>query len=181
MSSQRTRSVRLARLLAASLLIVPCSMILAEDQNAPDTQPKGSTMPDGASRVTGKFDVKLAPLGAEPGADPSLGRMSIAKQFHGDLEGVSQGQMLTGMTAVKGSAGYVAIERFTGTLAGRKGSFTLQHYGIMDRGQPALTVTVIPDSGTDELVGLTGSMTIDIKEGGAHFYTFEYTLPPAEK
>jgi hypothetical protein len=106
--------------------------------------------------------------------------MSIDKQFDGDLEGFGKGQMLTGMTAVKGSAGYVAIERITGTLAGRTGSFTLQHSGVMNKGVPSLSITVIPDSGTDGLTGIAGAMAIDIKPNGDHFYTFEYTLPAAE-
>ncbi len=105
----------------------------------------------------------------------ALGRMAIDKQLHGDFEGVSKGQMLTAGTATKGSAGYVAIERFTGTLGGRRGSFMLQHSGTMTRGAPELSVTVVPDSGTDQLVGLAGNMKIDIIDG-KHLYDFEYTL-----
>jgi hypothetical protein len=104
--------------------------------------------------------------------------MTIDKQFRGDLEATSKGQMLTGMSSVKGSAGYVAIERVGGTLAGRRGTFILQHTGTMARGAPSLTVTVVPDSGTDELTGLSGSMNIDVT-GGQHSYTLEYTLPAA--
>jgi hypothetical protein len=107
-------------------------------------------------------------------AEGGLGRMSIDKQFHGDLEGTSKGQMLTAATSVKDSAGYVAIERVTGTLGGRKGSFALQHSGTMARGAPQLTITVVPDSGTGELVGLAGKMTIRIADG-KHFYDFEYS------
>ena len=125
-------------------------------------------------RASGTFDVKLVPQ-ADENADPSLGRMSIAKQFHGDLEGGSKGQMLTAMSEVKGSAGYVAIEKVTGTLSGRKGTFALQHSGTMTRGAPGLTITVVPDSGTDQLTGLAGKMTIRI-EDGKHFYELEYTL-----
>ena len=120
----------------------------------------------------GTFQVKLTPAGS----DGLLGRMSIEKAFHGDLEGVSQGEMLTAGTAVKGSAGYVAIERVEGMLHGRRGSFILQHSGTMTRGTPRLVITVVPDSGTDELSGLTGTMAIII-ENGAHSYDFEYTLP----
>lgn len=107
--------------------------------------------------------------------DATLGRMSIDKQFHGDLEATSEGEMLTAVTEVKGSAGYVAVERVSGTLHGRTGSFVLQHSGTMNRGVPELTVTVVPDSGTGQLVGLAGKMAIQITDG-KHLYDFEYTL-----
>ena len=103
--------------------------------------------------------------------------MSIDKQFHGDLEGISKGQMLAVSSEVKGSAGYVAMERITATLQGHRGSFALQHSGTMTRGTPQLTVTVVPDSGTDQLVGLSGKMKINIVDG-KHFYEFDYTLAP---
>jgi hypothetical protein len=125
------------------------------------------------THATGPFEVKLAPLSTD--AAP-IGRMSIDKQFHGDLEAVSKGEMLSFMSEVKGSAGYVAVERVTGALHGRKGSFVLQHHATMNRGVPALSVTVVPDSGTDELTGLSGKMDIQI-EGAKHSYEFEYTLP----
>jgi hypothetical protein len=127
-------------------------------------------------RATGDFEVKLVPQAVELGRDADLGRMTIDKQFNGDLEGTSHGQMLTAMSAVQGSAGYVAIERVTGTLRGRKGSFVLQHTGVMDRGQSSLAITVVPDSGTDELAGLAGRFEI-LVEDGKHSYVFEYTLP----
>jgi hypothetical protein len=104
-----------------------------------------------------------------------IGRMILDKQFHGDLEATSQGQMLAAGTEVKGSAGYVAMERVTGTLHGRGGTFVLMHTGIMNRGTPSLKITVVPDSGTGGLAGLAGSMTIDIVDG-KHTYGFEYTL-----
>jgi len=104
--------------------------------------------------------------------------MTIDKQFHGDLEGASKGQMLVAGTDVKNSAGYVAIERITGTLHGRSGGFVLQHSGVMTRGAPQQTITVVPDSGSAQLAGLAGRMTIVI-EGGKHSFTFEYTLPEA--
>lgn len=104
-----------------------------------------------------------------------LGRMTIDKQFQGDLEATSKGQMLAAMTAEKGSAGYVAIEKVSGTLHGRKGTFVLQHSGTMNRGDQQLSIAVVPDSGTGELVGLIGKMTIKI-EGGKHFYEFQYTI-----
>jgi hypothetical protein len=120
--------------------------------------------------------VSLKPLpGDDDPGSAMLGRMSIDKQFHGDLEGTSKGQMLTGGTPIKNSAGYVAIERVTGTLKGRKGSFILQHTGIMNRGAPSLTITIVPDSGTEQLEGLRGTMTIKI-EGGKHAYELNYTL-----
>ena len=127
--------------------------------------------------ASGPFEVKLAPQPADGYADgAALGRMTIDKQFHGDLEATSKGQMLTGMGGVKGSAGYVAIERVTGTLAGRPGTFILQHTGVMDRGAPQLTISIVPDSGTGELEGIAGGMTIDVAAGGTHSYAFEYTL-----
>jgi hypothetical protein len=129
------------------------------------------------TRATGPFDVKLNPLTAydsTPGS--TLGRFSLDKQFHGDLEATSKGEMLSAGTAVKNSAGYVAIERVTGTLNGRRGEFVLQHSGTMNRGAPQLTVTVVPDSGTDELVGLAGNLTIVIAPDGKHSYEFDYTL-----
>jgi pimeloyl-ACP methyl ester carboxylesterase len=127
-------------------------------------------------RAHGTFEVKVKPETASD-TDSTLGRMSIDKQFHGDLEGTSKGEMMTAGTAVKGSAGYVAIEKVSGTLQGRSGSFVLQHSGTMTRGAPQLTITVVPDSGTGQLEGLAGKMTIDIVEG-KHFYDFEYTLAP---
>lgn len=126
-------------------------------------------------RASGTFDVKLNPQSPEPGVgDPSVGRMAIDKQFHGDLEAVSKGQMLAAGTDVPGSAGYVAIERVSGTLHSRRGSFALQHSGTMNRGAPQLSITVVPDSGTDELAGLSGQMSIKIADG-KHYYEFEYT------
>ncbi len=144
-----------------------------------DTGQKGTPQKETAvtNRASGPFDVKLAPQPtAHPAEGSMLGRMSIDKQFHGDLEATSQGEMLTAMTGVQGSAGYVAVEQVSGTLHGRRGTFVLQHTGIMDRGAPQLTVTVVPDSGTGELVGLTGKMAILITDG-KHSYDFEYTLP----
>ena len=104
-----------------------------------------------------------------------LGRMSLEKQFHGELEATSVGEMLSVGTEVAGSAGYVAMERVNGTLDGRTGSFALQHSGAMTRGEPQLSVTVVPDSGTGQLAGIAGRMTIKIVEG-KHFYEFRYTL-----
>jgi hypothetical protein len=133
------------------------------------------------SRASGTFAVVLnaqPPAGGQDPAQPA--RMSIDKQFQGELEAVSQGQMLSVATTVKGSAGYVAMERVSGTLHGRRGTFALQHSGTMTRGTPQLQVSVVPDSGTDELTGLAGTMAIDIADG-KHLYRFDYTLadPPA--
>lgn len=148
---------------------------LASQAPSPGTGEKGRPVNQVAR---GEFDVKLTPQAGDATADPSLGRMSISKQFRGDLEGAGQGQMLTGMTAVEGSAVYVAVERVTGTLHGRRGSFVLVHRGVMTRGQPDLSVIVAPDSGTGDLAGISGHMTIDIASG-KHAYTLEYSLPPA--
>ena len=104
-----------------------------------------------------------------------LSRLAIDKQFRGDLEGVSKGEMLSAGTQLKGSAGYVAQERVTGTLGDRRGSFVLQHTGVMNRGAPGLTITVVPDSGTGDLVGLSGTMSIII-DGGKHSYEFDYDV-----
>ena len=127
-----------------------------------------------SKRAVGTFDVKLTPQD-DKGVE-GLGRMTIEKQLHGDFEGTSAGQMLTSMTKVKGSAVYVAVERMTGTLQGRKGSFDLHHVGIMNRGTQQLSINVVPDSGAEQLTGITGTMTIKIADG-KHSYEFDYSLP----
>jgi len=128
------------------------------------------------TRATGSFDVKITPLATDtPAEGSSLGRMSLEKQFHGDLEATSTGEMLTAGTAIKNSAGYVAIERVAGSLHGRTGTFALQHNATMTRGVGALNIVVVPDSGTGELAGLSGTLSIEIA-GGKHGYVFEYTL-----
>lgn len=133
-------------------------------------------MPD-TRTATGTFEVQLSPQGEADASDGNqLGLMLLNKRFSGDLQGTGAGRMLTGMTATRGSAGYVAIERVTGTLQGRSGSFVFQHSGSMDRGAQQLSITVVPDSGTGELTGLRGQFSIQI-EGGVHRYRFEYTLP----
>ncbi len=129
--------------------------------------------------AAGAFDVKLNPLEAYNKTEgANLGRMSIDKQFHGDLQATSQGEMLSAMGSVKGSAGYVAIERVSGSLHGRSGSFVLQHNATMTRGEPHLNIIVVPDSGTDQRIGLTGKMHIIIADG-KHSYEFDYTLDEA--
>ena len=128
------------------------------------------------TRAAGTFEVKLTPQASDEEPQGStLARLSIDKQFHGDLEATSKGEMLSAGTRVQGSAGYVAIERVAGTLHGRRGSFVLQHSGTMTRGAPQLTVHVVPDSGTGELAGLVGTMTI-LVEPGRHAYELHYTL-----
>jgi hypothetical protein len=128
-------------------------------------------------KITGKFYVNLNPLDfyAKGEDGVKFGRMSIDKSFHGELEATSKGEMLSAMTSTKGSAGYVAIEQVIGSLLGKKGSFVLQHFGTMDKGKDRLVLEVVPDSGTGELTGLAGTMSINI-EDGQHFYEFEYEL-----
>ena len=132
-----------------------------------------------AIRATGAFEVKMFPQSeGDKAGGTTLSRMLLDKQYHGDLEANGSGEMLSAVTEVAGSAGYVAIERVTGTLHGRSGSFVLQHRGIMNRGTPRLTISVVPDSGTGQLLGLAGKLTIQI-DNGKHSYNFEYTLPEA--
>lgn len=128
-------------------------------------------------RATGKFDVKITPQASDLAPEgPNLGRMSIDKQYHGDLDASAKGEMITAAgIAVKASAAYSAVERVTGALNGKKGTFALQHTGIMTRGTPSLTITVVPDSGTGELAGLTGKMDIII-EGKEHSYVLDYEI-----
>ncbi|MEO8936554.1 MAG: DUF3224 domain-containing protein [Burkholderiaceae bacterium] len=127
-------------------------------------------------RISGTFDVTMTKQSMHEGAvDSGIGRMSLAKRYHGDLDATGVGEMLAAMTATPGSAGYVAIERVEGKLAGRDGGFFLQHSGTMDRGVPQLSVTIVPDSGTAALTGLSGRMNIRI-EAGKHYYDFDYSL-----
>lgn len=123
--------------------------------------------------ANGPFSVKMSPQ--PPTGDSPIGSLLLDKTFTGDLEATSKGHMLAFNTTVKGSAGYVAMEQVTGTLGGRAGSFVLQHSGTMNRGTPTLTLTVVPDSGTDDLTGLAGSMQI-IVDAGKHSYRFDYTI-----
>jgi hypothetical protein len=143
------------------------------DSTGEANTPKGVAM---MSHASGSFDVKLSslePYNTEEGG--KLARLSIDKQFHGDLEATSKGEMLSAGTDIKGSAGYVAIERVTGTLGGYSGSFVLHHNATMPRGEPNLNIVVVPDSGTGELKGLTGKMAIIIADG-KHSYEFTYNL-----
>jgi hypothetical protein len=127
------------------------------------------------TKIRGEFDVSLPALAWHRDDEPLLGRRAINKTFHGALTATSQGEMLAARTLVANSAGYVAVEKVSGTLDGRAGSFVLQHSSTMNRGVPSQSITVVPDSGTDELVGLRGHMTVDIVDG-KHFYNFEYSI-----
>ncbi|MCA8295056.1 DUF3224 domain-containing protein [Burkholderia sp. AU30198] len=127
--------------------------------------------------ANGPFEVKLNPESLSTVAEQTgLGRMSLDKQYHGDLEAVSHGEMLAFRSSIPGSAGYVAMETVRGVLGGRHGSFVLQHSSTMTRGQPQQSITVVPDSGTGALQGLSGAMIITI-DNGRHSYRFDYTLP----
>ncbi|HZD31312.1 MAG TPA: DUF3224 domain-containing protein [Candidatus Angelobacter sp.] len=126
-------------------------------------------------QAKGPFDVKVIPVAEDKSEDPPLGRFSLDKRYHGDLEASSKGEMLTAGSIATGSAGYVAIERVTGTLHGRQGSFALQHTGTMNRGAPTLSIHVVPGTATGELAGLSGTMNIIIAEG-KHSYEFEYQI-----
>jgi hypothetical protein len=130
------------------------------------------------THATGTFDVKVIPQAPDDAAGGPFSRLFLDKQFHGDLDGTSKGQMLAAESTVQGSGAYVALEHFRGTLNGRRGSFVLQHNGTMTKGVPTLVVTVVPDSGTDQLAGLAGTLTI-IRAGGKHAYEFPYTLGDA--
>ena len=126
--------------------------------------------------ATGTFDVSITPAAADSADGVTLGRMTVAKTFAGPLTAISKGDMLTGAGGVAGSAAYVLIERVTGSLAGKTGSFALAHLGVMDRGKPELRVTIVPDSGSGELTGISGTLIIRI-ESGKHFYDLDYRLP----
>lgn len=154
---------------ALALLALIAALAAAPADGAPPMPPA----PTATAQATanGTFDVTLTPEGDTP-----VSTMSISKTFHGDLDGSSTGRMLAVRTPVAGSAGYVAMERVTATLAGRRGSFALQHSGVMDKGAQSLSIAVVPDSGTDGLTGITGTLDIRI-DAGQHFYTFHYALP----
>ncbi len=159
---------------AALLLCCLVAVHVGADEGAKGKEPMQKT-------AAGEFEVTLKPHEASAqGQEATLGRMSIDKQFRGQLEGTSVGEMLMVRTAVDGSAGYVALERVNATLDGHRGTFLLQHSGIMDRGAAQLMISVVPDSGTGELAGLHGSMSIDIREG-KHFYRFDYSLPGTQE
>ena len=157
----------------APLVVAAAIMITVGGPWTAVAQPKEPAV---SKHVAGTFDVKVIPQKDEGLGHATVARMAIDKVYHGDLDATGLGQMLASMGEAKDSGVYVAIERVTGTLHGRKGSFAVHHVGVMDRGVQSLVITVIPDSGTDELTGITGTMTIEIKDK-AHFYTMDYVLP----
>ena len=155
------------------IVVLALALMSSGAQPGFSAEQKGTAM-----KASGPFDVKVAPAAQEKFPEgSSTGRFSLDKQYHGDLEAVAKGEMLTAGTAVEGSASYVAIERVEGTLAGRKGTFMLQHLGTMGHGAQKLDITVVPDSGTGELVGISGTLAIEIAAGGKHSYVLEYALP----
>jgi hypothetical protein len=147
-------------------------------QTGPSAPNAGQEKTHMTQHASGPFDVKLSPQkpDSEVAQAANLGRMTVDKQYHGDLEATSKGEMIATQTEVKGSAGYVAMERVTGTLKGKKGSFVLQHSATMTRGVPNLSIIVVPDSGTGELKGISGKMNIIIAPDGKHSYEFDYTI-----
>jgi hypothetical protein len=152
--------------------------LLASVAAATERPPLAQEPPMTTQSANGPFDVQIAPQALSPVAAASgLGRLSIDKHFHGTLDATSTGEMLAFRSTTDGSAGYVAMETVRGTLAGRRGSFVLQHSSTMTRGATTQSITVVPDSGTDALRGLAGRMTVDIGADGAHAYRFEFTLP----
>jgi hypothetical protein len=153
------------RALALSLLLLPTIHAQSPAKGQPMTH-----------HTTGSFEPVVKPVAPDFPTAPSLGRMTIDKTLHGGIEATGIGQMLTSMSATKGSAGYVAVELINGSVDGHKGTFSLIHLGLMDRGRQTLTITVVPDSGTGELTGLTGTFTLHIAPDGKHTYDFDYTL-----
>lgn len=179
--NEKIRATRISARQMAVALVAAClggSIVLAQPPrtSTASAQAKGDAVV--TQHASGSFDVKVSPVGTPDKAEGStLGRMSLDKQYHGALEATGKGEMLTAGTDVKGSGAYVAIERVTGTLDGRTGSFVLQHTGTMTQGVPAMTITVVPDSGSGQLAGIAGKLTIII-ESGKHSYVLDYTLPP---
>jgi hypothetical protein len=124
----------------------------------------------------GPFEVKMAPVDTAHKDEKAIARYSLDKTYHGDLEATGSGEMLASMGTVKGSGTYVAMEIVNGTLAGKKGAFALGHIGTMAHGSQNLSINVVPDSGTGELVGLSGKMNIIIAPDGKHSYELDYTI-----
>jgi hypothetical protein len=159
----------------AAMLFLVLTLSGAIPAQTANPSPKEARM---TNHATGPFDVKMLPQDDKT-AD-GVTRLLLDKQYHGDLEGTAKGQMLTGGMSADKSGAYVAIEKFTGTLQGRSGSFVLHHTGIMTRGKPELTILVAPDSGAGQLTGISGKMTINVAADGKHSYDFEYMLPAAQ-
>ena len=167
------KSIVAAEILLGFCLVI-CMAVAVSSQSATSVKKHDKNVQTHAKLAKGTFEVKVTPMPAEADVgDPTIGRLSLAKQFSGGLTGSGKGQMLGVGTEVKDSGGYVVAERFTGTLDGKKGSFALQHVGTMQGGKYEMNVTVVPDSGTGKLVGISGKMKIII-ENGKHFYEFEY-------
>jgi Protein of unknown function (DUF3224) len=163
--------------ITASILLCFCFGFAVDAQSGRESQDAIRKEAASTGHAVGTFEVKVTPAPTEGTAqDTVISRMLLDKQFQGDIVGTSKGEMLAAGTGVKGSGAYVAIEKVSGTLKGRKGTFLLQHSGTMTGGVPQMTVTVVPDSGTGQLVGLAGMMTIKIEQG-RHSYDFAYTLP----
>ena len=155
-----------------ALVCATCGATLSGTQNTPVNRFAVTT------HARGTFDVKVTPDSqVDNDRSPGFGRLRLDKTFHGDLVATSVGEMLAAGTAVQGSAGYVALERVTGSLNGRAGSFVLQHSGSMQGASMQLAISVVPDSGTDQLTGLSGTMRIVIAADGTHSYDLEYRLP----
>ncbi len=169
-----TSATILAALAVSANMMSSTAFATTESVSTPS---KGKAM---TQQATGPFDVKMIPQPADPAAaGETIGRMVLDKKYHGALEAVGKGQMLAMRTAVAGSAGYVAMELITGKLDGRSGSFAVQHTGSMNRGAATMVLAIVPDSGTGELTGLTGTMEINVAEGGKHSYKLDYLLPKA--
>ena len=155
-----------------TVLTIAITILMAAATLQAQTTQKETPMPHHA---TGPFDVKMIPQDDKLG--DGISRMLLDKHYHGDLEGASKGQMLTTGISASKSGAYIAMETFTGTLQGKTGGFALHHTGIMRNGTPDLTINVVPDSGTGQLAGITGKMTINIAPDGKHSYEFDYVLP----
>jgi hypothetical protein len=153
------------------------SLVLANSTSAQTESGNSSSEKEAVvHHAGGPFEVKVTPLN-DKSDDPTLGRMQLDKQYHGDMEATAKGQMLTAGPVQKGAGGYVAMEKVTGTLQGRSGSFALQHSGTMKGATRELTITIVPESGTGQLEGISGQMTIKIAPDGKHSYELDYTLP----
>ena len=171
--------MRISRIgLSALLLALVCATIFggsrAFSAMAQDTAANAGAAPH---RAAGSFTVKMTPQAEEKADGVTIGRILLDKHYSGGLVATGSGPMLTAMTPVEASAGYVLIERVAGTLDGRAGGFVLQHHGILDRGRPSQIVVIVPDSGTGALKGIAGTMTISIAPDGRHDYELRYTLP----
>jgi hypothetical protein len=171
----KTRRMDLA--LCAAVFVSLCVVSWLKAQTPPKPEPPKEGV--ATAHATGPFEVKMTPQDDKPG-DGTTGRFTVDKQYHGDLEGTGKAQMLTAGSVAKGNAAYVAIERVTGTLKGRAGSFTLQHSGTISNGVQNLVITIVPDSGTEQLAGISGRMRVNIAAGGKHSYDLEYTAPKRE-